>query len=206
MTRDEEARSIDAVLAGEPAAFEALVRDNEKAVYRLCYRMLGEEQDALDASQEAFFKAYRSLGSFRRESRFSVWLYRLASNVCLDMLRKRPDAAPASLTDEEGAALDLPDSAPSPQEAAEAREQREAVRRALLKLSPDFRQAVVLRDVNGLSYEEIAGISGLEAGTVKSRIFRARRKLAELLAADRNFSGYVPSNTAENKRRGGGAK
>ena len=206
MTRDEEARSIDAVLAGEPAAFEALVRDNEKAVYRLCYRMLGDEQDALDASQEAFFKAYRGLGSFRRESRFSVWLYRLASNACLDMLRKRPDAPPASLTDEEGGALDLPDSAPSPQEAAEAQEQREAVRRALLKLSPDFRQAVVLRDVNGLSYEEIAGISGVEPGTVKSRIFRARRKLAELLAADRNFSGYGPSNTAENNRRGGGAK
>lgn len=193
MTREEEARAIRAVLEGDTARFEALVRGSERGVYTLCLRMLGSEQDALDASQEAFFKAYRSLAGFRGDSRFSTWLYRLASNVCLDMLRRRPAALALSMTDEEGALFDLPDSAPSPQEALERAELREQVHRALEKLPPDFRQVLILRDIHGLSYEEIASITGLESGTVKSRIFRARRRLADALAAAGNFSDYLPS-------------
>ena len=201
MTKEEEMRVIQAVLDGDTARFEDLVRAHEKGVYNLCLRLTGNEQDALDASQDAFFKAYRALGSFRGESRFSVWLYRLASNACMDILRKRPPAPEAALWDEEGQALPLPDSGPSPQEIAERRELRRAVARALDTLSPDHREALVLREVSGLSYEEIASVTGLEPGTVKSRIFRARKHLASALMADGNFSGYGPSKKTKNKAK-----
>lgn len=193
MNRDEELRVIREVLAGRTDRFEALVLAHQKGIYNLCLRMLGNEQDALDASQEAFFRAYRSLASFRGDSRFSIWLYRLASNVCLDMLRKRPAAPPLSLETEDGEPLPIPDRQPSPQEELERKELREAVVNALRELPPDFRQAVVLRDVNGLSYDEIGRVMALEPGTVKSRIFRARKKLAAKLMRDGNFSGYGPS-------------
>lgn len=205
MTRDEEARVIRAVLGGDASRFEDLVHANEKSIYNLCLRMLGDEQDALDASQEAFFKAFRALKNFRGDSLFSSWLYRLASNVCLDMLRKRPAAADLTLEDEDEFDRLFRDPRPSPQQELERKELRQTVAEALQELPDDFRQAVVLRDVNGLTYEEIGRITGLEQGTVKSRIYRARKKLADALLRDGNFSGYAPSKTT-NKRKGGGTR
>ena len=204
MTRDEEARVIRAVLEGDTDRFEELVHAHEKGIYNLCLRMLGDEQDALDAAQESFFKAFRSLKGFRGDSRFSTWLYRLAGNVCLDMLRKRPNAPTLSMDDDD-APLFLADDSPSPQEIVERWEIRRTLREALASLPEDFRQAVVLRDVSGLSYEEIADVTGLELGTVKSRIFRARKKLASALLGG-NISGSSASNTTENRRRKGGAR
>ncbi len=203
VTRDEERAAIDRVLQGDTDAFEALVKANEKGVYNLALRMLGNAEDALDASQEAFFRAYRALASFRGDSKFSVWLYRLTSNVCLDMLRKAGRYQQTSLTGEdEEEELPIPDSRFDPQEALERAEVRRAVREGLQKLDPLFREALVLRDVNGLTYEEIAQVLDLELGTVKSRIFRARRRLAALLTADGNFSPPAPSN--ERTKKGGG--
>ena len=199
MTTSDELRCIEAVRRGDVGRFEELVRAYEKEIYNLCLRMLGGEQDALDASQEAFFKAFRSLDSFRGESRFSTWLYRLASNVCLDMLRKRSNRREVSLDDDEILLPPIRDSRPSPQEAVETNELRQIMNKALDSLAPEFRQAVVLRDVTGLSYEEIAGVTGLEAGTVKSRIFRARRKLADALLRDGNFSELYPSKKTHGK-------
>lgn len=193
MNRDEEQCVIAEVLAGRPDRFEALVLAHQRGIYNHCLRMLGNEQDALDASQDAFFRAYRSLSTFRGDSRFSVWLYRLASNVCLDMLRKRPNVPELSLENEDGEAPPVPDTRPSPQVELEKKELRQAVYSALEKLPPEFRETVVLRDVNGLSYDEIGRILHLEPGTVKSRIFRARKKLAAQLLRDGNLSGYVPS-------------
>ena len=181
MTREEERALIARVLDGDTDAFEALVRANEKGVYNLALRMLGNEQDALDASQEAFFRAYRSLDRFQGSSKLSVWLYRVTSNVCLDMLRKASRRRESPLTDEDGQDLPLPDDSSDPQ-------------RELEKL--------VLRDVNGLAYDEIAQVTGLEPGTVKSRIFRARRKLAALLERDGNFFGVSSSDSTGGK--GGG--
>ena len=202
MTREEERALIDRVLAGETEQFEVLVKAHEKAVYNLALRMLGNEQDALDASQEAFFRAYRALDRFRGGSKFSVWLYRVTGNICLDMLRKAGRRRESSLSDEEAGELDLPDERFDPQRELEKRELQRAVRRNLAKLGPDFRQALVLRDINGLSYEEIGHVLDLEPGTVKSRIFRARRKLAALLTGDGNFSAAPASETTA--RRGGG--
>lgn len=202
MTREEERALIDRVLDGETEQFEKLVRANEKGVYNLALRMLGNEQDALDASQEAFFRAYRSLDRFRGGSKFSVWLYRVTSNVCLDMLRKSGRRRESSLTDEDGEDLPLPDERSDPQRELERKETRRAVRRNLSRLEPSFRQALILRDVNGLTYDEIAQVTGLEPGTVKSRIFRARRKLAALLAGDGNFFEHSSSDSTTGK--GGG--
>ena len=204
MTRDEEARVIRAVLDGDTDRFEDLVHAYEKGIYNLCLRMLNDEQDAMDAAQEAFFKAFRSLPSFRGESRFSTWLYRLAGNVCLDMLRRRPNAPVLSMNDDD-VPLILADASASPQEIVERRETRQTVRAALAALPEDFRQAVILRDVNGLSYEEIADVTGLELGTVKSRIYRARKKLAAVLLGG-NISAPSTSNRTDNRRRKGGAR
>ncbi len=188
MTRDEEARVIAAVLAGDSDRFGELVRAYEKGIYNLCLRMLRNEQDAMDASQEAFFKAYRALSSFRGDSKFSVWLYRLTTNVCRDMLRRRPAAASVPLEDEDGTELPLPDDRFDPERTLERKELRLAVRRALDALPEEFRTVLLLREISGLSYEEISGVTGLEDGTVKSRIFRARKRLAAILLESGNIS------------------
>lgn len=206
MTKDEEARIIQAVLSGQTDRFEALVRAYQKSVYSLALRMLGDRQDALDASQEAFFRAYRSLSSFRGESKFSVWLYRLAGNVCLDMLRGRARRPEVSLTDEQARELPIPDTRFCPQTELEKKELCQTVRRGLLGLTPEARQILVLREINGLSYEEIARVTGLEPGTVKSRLFRARKKLAAILMRDGNFSELSSSfSSAGGDSKKGGA-
>ncbi|MCD7845800.1 MAG: sigma-70 family RNA polymerase sigma factor [Oscillospiraceae bacterium] len=203
MTKHEEQQLIKAVLAGDTGAFEALVKANETMVYNLALHMLSDPQDALDASQEAFFRAWRGLDSFRGDSKFSVWLYRLTGNVCLDMLRARRDSLP--LTDAEGRELPLTDSRPSPEEAAERSERRQAVREGMARLEPEFRQALALRELCGLSYAEIAQAAGLEPGTVKSRIFRARQKLAAILTAEGNIFGPEPSYEGKDTSGKGGA-
>ena len=202
MTREEERLVILQVLAGDDARFEELVRAYEKGVYNLALRMLKNEQDALDASQEAFFRAWRALESFRGDSRFSVWLYRMTSNICLDMLRRAARREESSLTGEDGQDLPLPDRGDGPQQALERRELRQAVREGLDALEPDFRHVLILRDINGLSYDEISQVTGLELGTVKSRIFRARRKLAARLTAPGNF--FAPEPSYDTAQKGGG--
>ena len=197
MTAIEERDAIRRVLSGDADAFELLVREHEKLVYNLALRMLNDEQDALDASQEAFLRAYRALSDFQGRSKFSVWLYSLTANICRDMLRRRSrTAVRASLTTEEGEELDLPDDGPGPQELLEKKELRQAVREGLAQLDPAFREALVLRELNGLTYEEIGQVMDLEPGTVKSRIFRARRKLADILTAGGNFSDAGPSKSS----------
>ena len=203
MTREEELAVIRRVQNGDVNAFEALVRAYEKNVYNLALRMMGNAQDAEDMAQEAFLKAYNSLPGFRGDSKFSVWLYRIVSNVCLDQLRKKSKRPTVSLSmeDEDGeeTQLDLPDTAQSPEEVLEKKLTREAVRRGLAQLPEDARQILLLREIQGLSYEEIGETLGLEAGTVKSRIFRARKRLCAFLLED----GNIPDSFASSKQRGG---
>ena len=203
MTQEEELQLIRLVLAGETEAFEALVRAHEKNVYNLALRMTGDPQDAEDMAQEAFLKAYRSLGDFRSESRFSVWLYRIVSNVCLDFLRRRSRRPSVSLTteDDEGEELqrDVPDERFSPETLLERRLTREAVREGLRELPEEQRQILLLREIEGLSYEEIGEILDLEPGTVKSRIFRARKRLCAFLLRE----GNIPDEFTSKSARGG---
>ena len=203
MTREQEAAVIQAVLDGDVNAYEALVKEYEKNVYNLALRMTGNSEDAADMAQEAFIKAYNSLTAFRGDSKFSVWLYRIVSNVCLDFLRSRSRKQTVSLSTEnddgEEVELDIADETHSPEQLLDRSLTRDAVRRGLAALPPDHREILLLREIQGLSYEEIADVLGLEAGTVKSRIFRARKKLCSFLIKDGNIPEFVSSS----KERGG---
>ncbi len=173
---------------GDGAAFEEIVRLHEKTVYHLALRQLGSREDAEDAAQEVFLKAYTALGSFRGESRLSVWLYRITNNVCVDMLRRRRETVSLSAVNEDGEPLELelPDERFDPAALAERKDLREKVGKALTLLPPDAREILLLRELGGQRYDEIAETLDLDVGTVKSRIFRARKKLCALLEG--NFS------------------
>ena len=201
MTREEESAVIARVLAGNADAFEPLVLEHQTNVYRLALRLMGNEADAADAAQDAFVKAYTSLASFRGESRFSVWLYRLTNNVCIDALRRRRETLPLDAGDgEEGdSPLPLPDERWSPETLAERAEDIRSVRSAMAALSPDCREILTLREIGGLSYEELADVLHLEIGTVRSRLSRARKKLA----AELMRSGNYFSDPAVKQREGG---
>ena len=205
MTREEERAIIDRVLGGDADAFEPLVLEHQTNVYRLALRLTGNEADAADAAQEAFIKAYTSLSSFRGESRFSVWLYRLTNNVCIDLLRRRArqDASPLQTENEDGeeTELPLPDETWSPETLAERAEDVRAVRAAMAALPADCREILTLREIGGMSYEELAAALQLELGTVRSRLNRARKRLAAELMKSGNFSAPAPSNNREGGAR-----
>lgn len=194
---------VRAAAKGDEEAFAQLVRLHENKVYHLALRMCGNPEDATDVAQEAFLAAWRGLPNFRGEAGFSTWLYRLVNNAAIDHLRKtKKQRGDVSLDDEESH-VDTPDTGPGPQEAAESGELRQAVAEGLNRLGEDHRQVLVLREVQQLSYEEIAGVLGLDLGTVKSRLSRARNALRKILLESGNLSGYLPSNKAEMKKKGG---
>ena len=184
---------------GDTAAFESLLRRYEKRVLALTGRMCRNPEDAQEAAQEAFLAAWQGLPSFRGDASFSTWLYRLASNACVDLMRREgrhSNAAGPSLNDEE-TGLDVPDTAPSPQESAERKELREQIEEGLRSLSPEHRQVLILREIHQLSYEEIAQSLELDLGTVKSRISRGRKQLRAYLIKHGNFFAVHPSKEAE---------
>lgn len=198
----DERELIAAAKRGSERAFEQLVRANEKKVYTLCLRMCGDPADAEEAAQEAFLAAWKGLPSFRGDSAFSTWLHRLAANACIDLLRRtRRTRAELSLDDE--LAAEPVDERASPQRELERREQREAVQRGLAALPDEHRTVLVLREVEQLSYAEIAEATGLELGTVKSRISRARAQLRNYLLSQGNLFGREPSKVTECNRKEG---
>lgn len=205
MTKDEEKGFIERVLAGDESAYEPLVTENQTKVYRLALRILKNEADAEDAAQEAFLKAYTSLADFRGDSRFSVWLYRLTNNICIDILRKNKRAVIVSLQTEdddgEETEIAIPDERYSPERLAERAADRDAVRTALAALPDDCREILALRESAGLSYDEIAAALSLEVGTVKSRLNRARKKLCIALLKSGNFSDRFPSKQGKGVKR-----
>lgn len=203
MTVDELVRRAG---GGDEDAFAELVRLHEKKVYNLALRICGNREDAADAAQEAFLSAWRGLPGFRGEAGFSTWLYRLTSNAAIDLLRRTRRQRAASSLDDESLRLDAVDEAPSPQARAEGEELREAVLAGFARLSEDHRQALTLRELQELSYEEIASVLEVDLGTVKSRISRARGALRKILLKNGNLSGYLPSKPAEAERKGGGRR
>ena len=195
----QEAQWIDKARRGDQEAFAHLVRLYEKRVLALTTRMCRNREDAAEAAQEAFLAAWQGLTFFRGDASFSTWLYRLASNACVDLLRRESrhrTAAGLSLDDEE-LNLDVPDETPSPQDEAERRELREEIERGLASLSPEHRQVLVLREIHQLSYDEIAETLDLDVGTVKSRISRGRKQLRKFLLKSGNFSPPQPSKGTE---------
>lgn len=199
----EEQAWIAAAKKGDQKAFEALVLLYEKRVLALTCRMCQNPEDGAEAAQEAFLAAWQGLPSFRGESSFSTWLYRLASNACVDFLRRegRRCAMTGPSLDSGGPLSDIPDPTISPQEAAEREELREAIETGLQALSPQHRQVLVLRELHQLSYDEIAEALDLDVGTVKSRINRGRKRLREFLLKTGNFSLPLPSKRTERGER-----
>lgn len=192
--RTEEQVLVMRAQRGEQAAFRALVERYSGMAYSLALRMTGSPPDAEDAVQEAFLSAWRALPRFRMDAKFSTWLYRLTANAATDLLRRRKKEAQDSSLDDPDAPVSLPDPAPSPQERAEQSEREAALRRGLAKLSENHRQILLLREIGGLSYDEIAEALKLTPGTVKSRLARARLELRQKLLEDGNFFPAEPSN------------
>ena len=198
MMERQEQQWVDAARQGDQSAFEQLVKLYEKRVLALTTRMCKNPADAEEAAQEAFLSAWQGLPFFRGDARFSTWLYRLASNACVDLLRRegrRQNAAGPSLNDEE-AQLEVPDTAPSPQERAEQAELREQIEAGLQALTPDHRQVLILREMHQLSYDEISQVLDVDVGTVKSRINRGRKQLRNFLLSSGNFSPPPASKEA----------
>lgn len=192
--------------AGDQEAFEQLVRDNQNRVYSLAVRLVGDREEAADLAQEAFLKAWQGLSSFQGESSFSTWIYRLTTNVCIDYLRRkkrRQEVEPAvSLDDEDSGWAEPADAGQDPQRKLEEAERSRALSRGLERLPEHQRQVLVMRELSGLSYQEIGAATGLDLGTVKSRIARARLALRKILLEDGNFFDSPSSNpTKESKRR-----
>lgn len=188
--------------AGDPEAFEQLMLKYQKPIYNLTLRMTGNPDDAFDLTQEAFIRAWKAIDSVRADGAFSSWLYRLASNVCIDHLRAMKRKKTVSLVFEEDGeeqTMDVPDPSPSPEELVLLKADRECVERAMNELAVEQRQVLTLRLINGLSYEQISEILDVPEGTVKSRISRAREALRKKIQQSGNIS-VVPSS--KQKERG----
>jgi RNA polymerase sigma-70 factor (ECF subfamily) len=178
---------VERARAGDLAAFNELVSQHERQVYGICLRMLGQPAAAEDAGQEAFLSAWRNIGRLRGD-RFTPWLLRIAANVCTDELRRRRRRPGVSLEDalEEGG-FQPSDPDPTPEASALSGELRRTLESALALLGPEQRLAVILSDIEGLDYQEIADVMGSSLGTVKSRLSRARAQLRQILLADREL-------------------
>jgi RNA polymerase sigma-70 factor, ECF subfamily len=187
---DTEARLIERLVARDERAFNTLVRAYERRVFALVLRMIGDRAEAEDLAQEVFVQVFKAIGSFRGESKLSTWIYRIAVNLSKNRgkylrVRHAGEQDELAALEERGplgqarganvGAVDRPD------EMVAGQEVERIVRDAIQELEPSFRQCLVLRDVEDLSYEEIGEITGLPEGTVKSRIHRARAQLKEIV-------------------------
>ena len=184
-TKEEEFSWIRAALNDDRSAFDKLVLCYQDKVFNLCYRMMGEFEEAGDCAQETFVRAFRALKDFRFEARFSTWIFAIAVNICRNRLNSlehryrrrmvRIDSSPE--TTGGSSRFDIEDPAPDALAQLTTREQERMLQKAIDALPGDAKTVTVLRDIEGLSYEEIARITGYNSGTVKSKLARARQQL-----------------------------
>ena len=183
----EDDRSlVDRARQGDPEAFAALVRRHQDRAFNLAYQMLRNREDALDISQEAFARAYTSLQSFKGEASFGTWLHRIVVNLAIDGLRRRQRSGSRSFDDARGVPEEAeadPLGSDHPGVSLESKQVRALLERGIALLPPAQRAVLVLREVEGMSYEEISRTVGCNLGTVMSRLFYARRKLQQVLKA-----------------------
>lgn len=194
LLHDQDLALVLAAQQGSIAAFEVLVKRHERRMFRIAYNMLHNREDAEDAVQEAFLKAFHKLSQFQGKSKLSTWLARITVNQALSKLRREPvfwSSVADQSHDEDGALpLEIADWAPNPEVLYSATELREILEKNLQRLSPKLRSVFLLRDMEGLSLEETAEALGLSVAAVKARSFRARLQLREWLS--RHFQGVNP--------------
>ena len=192
----EERELIRRAQGGDVAAFEQLINEHQKRIFSIAYRVAGNPDDAADMAQEVLVKIFKNINKFKGDSKFSTWIYRVATNTCLDELKRlkrhKAYSLDQELETEDGAvSVDVEDTAPTPEQSAERKAIRSAVNSAIAKLGEEHKKVIILRDIQGFSYEEIAKMLNCSDGTVKSRISRARAKLKKILSQDRElFSEY----------------
>lgn len=182
---DNDAYLVERALDNDLAAFEKLVSRYQSKIVSYATRMLSDADEAEDVAQEAFVKAYRSLESFRGASSFSTWLYRIATNLCIDRVRKRKRSPQQAYSldepmdkDEERGGRDVPDDSGEPSKNIEREELKAQVRQTVAEMPEKLRSVLVMCDIQGMSYDDIAGVLDCPIGTVKSRLFHARADLA----------------------------
>lgn len=178
-----ETQLVEKSMDGDLDAFEELVLLFDKKIYNYCLRMTNNRSDAEDLAQEVFLKVYKNLKNFRKDSKFSTWIYRIAYNTCVDNYRKkRLKLLPLNkIIDEEQQEIGIPSSDPLPEEQVISNEKYSLIKECIAQLKPRYKSAIILRDIHNYSYREIAEILGIPIGTVKSDISRARALLRKAL-------------------------
>jgi RNA polymerase sigma-70 factor (ECF subfamily) len=171
---------------GDREAFSQLIMQYQVPLYNMALRMVGGREDAADIAQAAFLRAWEKIGSLR-EAPFKAWLFQIAANLCYDHFRRGRRYGVMPGDEQSGKVVGLGIATPDPQERAEANERNRLVRESIAALDDDMRMAIILRDVNGLSYEEISTVLRIPLGTVKSRIARARTTVQERLRQHPDF-------------------
>lgn len=179
--------------SGDVEAFELLISSYDKRAYNIAYRVMGNEEDAKDMAQEALLRVFRAIKDFKGQSSFSTWLYRIVTNVCLDELRRRKNDNHVSMdstiqTENGEMHMELCSDKETPESVYEIVEQRELIKNAIRELNDEYRSVIVLRDIQGFSYDEISNMLECSLGTVKSRINRARTMLRDKLKASMELS------------------
>jgi RNA polymerase sigma-70 factor (ECF subfamily) len=180
---------VERAAQGDREAFGALVQRHQDRAFNLAYQIVRNREDALDVAQEAFVKAYGSLPNFKGEASFTTWIHRIVVNVAIDTLRRRRRGDPTPYDDQRAMSEEVeggPTTPDDPETALGARQVRSLLRRGIQALPPAQRAVLVLREIEGMTYEEIARAVGCNPGTVMSRLFYARRRLAQVLAAHRD--------------------
>lgn len=179
----EESRLIQRASDGDAAAFNSLMGMHERRMYAVALRMCGNPEDAQDCLQEAMLRVWRAVSGFKAQSSFGTWVYRITMNTCLDELRKRKNRPNTSLDGLVDAGWSPADEDDTPERHALRGEVRASLQGFIRELPEDMRAAIVLRDIQGYAYDEIADILGTNVGTIKSRISRGREKLREKIAS-----------------------
>ncbi len=188
----DERELIDRAGRGDSYAFEVLMSAHEHKMYAVALRMCGNREDAQDCLQEAMIRVYRALSGFKGQSSFSTWVYRITMNSCLDEIRRRKSRASTSLDAMLENGFAPSDNGDTPEQSALRTEQRRLLERAIAQLPEDMRAAIVLRDIQGCSYDEIARTLNANVGTIKSRISRGREKLRAVLSEQGELFGRRP--------------
>ena len=185
---------------GDHNAFEQIVTTYEKKVYNMALRYTGDPEDALDICQEVFLRVYRFLPKYRGESTLSTWIYRITMNVCHDTAGNKTNIYELSLDSGPGddeQTTEIADLRYDPEKELEKKHTRQLVQQAISMLDSDHRDVIIMRDINGLSYDEISNVLNISTGTVKSRISRAREKLKNFLLKSGNFFEEMQSKYNE---------